>query len=203
MIENKTNDNSKQKIIAVATKLFAQKGFDSVSIRDICKQADINISMISYYFGGKKELYHSITETIIEKQTEYAKAFIDFDIQLNKLSKKEKIDMLCKITDKAVDFFYSTVSDDLMLFLLKEQQNPNAQLNSPTINFVKKLIASIIGKKENDMETVLKTIFLISQISSPRIFMFIHLGQQEQKSYTKKYIQIIKDNLKKYIKEMF
>lgn len=203
MIENKTNDNSKQKIIAVATKLFAQKGFDGVSIRDICKQADINISMISYYFGGKKELYHSITETIIEKQTEYAKAFIDFDIQLNKLSKKEKIDMLCKITDKAVDFFYSTVSDDLILFLLKEQQNPNAQLNSPTINFVNKLIASIIGKKENDMETVLKTIFLISQISSPRIFMFIHLGQQEQKSYTKKYIQIIKDNLKKYIKEMF
>ena len=51
------DENSKDKILKSAAKLFAQKGFDGVSIREICKDADVNICMVSYYFGGKQELY--------------------------------------------------------------------------------------------------------------------------------------------------
>ena len=94
MNKNKINDNSKQKIIAVATKLFAQNGFDGVSTRTICKQANINISMISYYFGGKQELYQAIIDNLTKNLTEYVKTFVDFDMDLKKLSKKEKLDFL-------------------------------------------------------------------------------------------------------------
>ena len=48
--ESVQNENSRSKILETATKLFAENGFDGVSIRSICKQANINISMISYYF---------------------------------------------------------------------------------------------------------------------------------------------------------
>jgi len=44
--------NEKQiQILQVTEKLFAEKGFDGTSIRDIAKQANINIAMVSYYFG--------------------------------------------------------------------------------------------------------------------------------------------------------
>ena len=59
------DENSKDKILKSAAKLFAQKGFDGVSIREICKDADVNICMVSYYFGGKQELYQGIIDDLI------------------------------------------------------------------------------------------------------------------------------------------
>lgn len=43
-------------ILEAAEMLFAEKGFDGTSIRDISKIAKINIAMISYYFGSKERL---------------------------------------------------------------------------------------------------------------------------------------------------
>lgn len=48
------DENSKYRILEAAIKLFAARGFDGVSIREICKEAKTNVCMISYYFGGKK-----------------------------------------------------------------------------------------------------------------------------------------------------
>ncbi|EKF54999.1 transcriptional regulator [Galbibacter marinus] len=49
--------NQKQvQIFEVAERLFAENGYDGTSIRSIAKQADINIAMISYYFGLKEKL---------------------------------------------------------------------------------------------------------------------------------------------------
>ena len=49
--------NEKQlQIIQVAEKLFSEQGFDGTSVRQIAKEADINIAMISYYFGSKEKL---------------------------------------------------------------------------------------------------------------------------------------------------
>lgn len=57
----KTDFNEKQiQILQVAERLFAEKGFDGTSIRDIAKEASINIAMVSYYFGSKELLLESI-----------------------------------------------------------------------------------------------------------------------------------------------
>ena len=57
----KSNFNEKQIIILeVAETLFAEKGFDGTSIRDIAKEAKINIAMVSYYFGSKERLLESL-----------------------------------------------------------------------------------------------------------------------------------------------
>ncbi len=57
----KSNFNDKQiQILEVAESLFAEKGFDGTSIRDIAKEAKINIAMVSYYFGSKERLLESL-----------------------------------------------------------------------------------------------------------------------------------------------
>lgn len=56
-----TEFNEKQiEILQVAEQLFAEEGFDGTSIRDIAKMANINIAMISYYFGSKEKLLEAI-----------------------------------------------------------------------------------------------------------------------------------------------
>ena len=53
--------NDKQlHIIQVAEELFAKNGFDGTSVRMIAKSANINIAMISYYFGSKEKLLETI-----------------------------------------------------------------------------------------------------------------------------------------------
>ena len=49
-----------------ATLLFAEKGFDSVSVREICTHATTSINMIHHYFGSKQGLLNAIVETVCE-----------------------------------------------------------------------------------------------------------------------------------------
>jgi len=47
-------------IMEAAEKLFAEKGFDGTSVRDISDKADVNLAMISYYFGSKEKLMEAM-----------------------------------------------------------------------------------------------------------------------------------------------
>ena len=48
-IKKDEKEKSKQRILDSATKLFVKKGYDGVGIREICKAANANICMISYF----------------------------------------------------------------------------------------------------------------------------------------------------------
>lgn len=49
-------------LIAAATRLFAERGLNGVSIRELSNTAGVSISMISYYFNGKDGLYSSVLQ---------------------------------------------------------------------------------------------------------------------------------------------
>lgn len=50
----------RENIIASAIPLFAAKGLNGVSVRELASAAGVNLSMISYYFGGKEGLYAAV-----------------------------------------------------------------------------------------------------------------------------------------------
>jgi TetR/AcrR family transcriptional regulator len=52
----------RNKLISIATRLFAERGLHGVSIRELSKAAGVSISMISYHFGGKEGLYSSVLQ---------------------------------------------------------------------------------------------------------------------------------------------
>jgi AcrR family transcriptional regulator len=54
--------SARTKIITVARRLFAEHGLAGTSTRDIAGEAGLNISLISYYFGGKEGLYKAVIE---------------------------------------------------------------------------------------------------------------------------------------------
>ncbi|WP_294203386.1 TetR/AcrR family transcriptional regulator [uncultured Chryseobacterium sp.] len=54
--------SKEENILFAAEKLFAEKGFEGTSTREIAKAAHVNISMISYYFGSKEKLYEKLVE---------------------------------------------------------------------------------------------------------------------------------------------
>lgn len=198
----KNNEDSKQRILIAATKLFAHKGFDAVSIREICKEADVNLCMISYYFSGKQELYNAIIENLVEKQQEYAKTFMDISVNPLTLSKEEQINLLYTVLDKFIDYFYSNISSDLIILLLKEQQNKNCNFKSPVFEYFRKLIACTFNLEVDSKEAVYQTLFIISQVNSPKIFPAFSLHLIGQDTFNQDDIKIIRNNIKFYVKLM-
>jgi AcrR family transcriptional regulator len=59
----------KERIIKAAAALFAEKGYAAVGVREISKSADVNISMISYYFNGKIGIFKAIVEDFLSEHT--------------------------------------------------------------------------------------------------------------------------------------
>jgi AcrR family transcriptional regulator len=53
-------DGSREKIFASAERLFAQRGFNGVSVREIANDAGVNSALVGYYFGGKKGLLSEV-----------------------------------------------------------------------------------------------------------------------------------------------
>lgn len=53
-------EKTKDKILAVANDLFAMKGYDGTSVRDIAKEAQVNLSAINYHFKNKESLYFEL-----------------------------------------------------------------------------------------------------------------------------------------------
>lgn len=52
--------SARDSIKRAAIQLFAVKGLDGTSTRDIAKESGLNLSLISYYFGGKEGLYKAV-----------------------------------------------------------------------------------------------------------------------------------------------
>ncbi len=201
-MEKQKDENSKSRILEAATTLFAQKGFDGTSIREICKRANVNLCMISYYWGGKQELYRGIIENLLEKQIEYSKSFLDLNRNPYDISVDECTELLLKAMEKCVDFFYTNISSDLIVILLKEQQRPDFIVKSPVLDYIRKMVARILDKDINDREVIFKMLFMLSQINSPRILPAFSLRILGQNDFCKEDIDIIKENVKLYINKI-
>jgi len=60
MSPNKKNTTTRDRLLEVAEMLFAQKGYDAVSVREITTAARCNLAAVNYHFGNKKALYLNV-----------------------------------------------------------------------------------------------------------------------------------------------
>ena len=70
--------DSKNKLLKKAFELFALRGMDGVSTRELVRKAGVNIHAISYYFGGKEGLYEAVVDYVIDFMKEEGKTVFHF-----------------------------------------------------------------------------------------------------------------------------
>ncbi|RXR19166.1 TetR/AcrR family transcriptional regulator [Flavobacterium amnicola] len=124
-----TDFNDKQiEILLVAEKLFSDHGFDGTSIRDIAKEANINIAMISYYFGSKEKLLEAL---IINRIS-------DLRLQMENLFKKE-LSPFEKI-DKLIELYITRINKNCGVYQIIhfEIMSRKRDINYEAFNEVKK-----------------------------------------------------------------
>ena len=57
---------TRERLLDAATRLFAERGFAKVTVRDICLKARANVAAVNYHFGGKAGLYDQVVTTAIQ-----------------------------------------------------------------------------------------------------------------------------------------
>lgn len=78
------NTDAKTHILDTSVKLFSVNGYKETSIREISKIASVNVSMISYYFGGKDGILKDIVKNVTEGFTSIISQFelTDMDVTI-------------------------------------------------------------------------------------------------------------------------
>src|SRR5215831_6348182 len=61
-----TDYETRRRLLDTAACLFAERGFNKVSVRDICKQAGANVAAVNYYFRDKWGLYREILQGLVD-----------------------------------------------------------------------------------------------------------------------------------------
>ncbi|QRR00960.1 TetR/AcrR family transcriptional regulator [Dyadobacter sandarakinus] len=84
------NNPKKSQILEVAEKLFAERGFAGTSVRDIAHEADVNVSMISYYFGSKEKLI----DALFESRTDESRSQLESLVMNEELAPLQKINIM-------------------------------------------------------------------------------------------------------------
>lgn len=76
------SDDTRSKLLLAASDVFADKGFERATVREICKKAKVNLALVNYYFGDKLELYTEVLRAAMrdpERQRRVAEIFAQYE----------------------------------------------------------------------------------------------------------------------------
>ncbi|HWD87225.1 MAG TPA: TetR family transcriptional regulator [Mucilaginibacter sp.] len=82
--------STEEKILVAAKKIFTQRGYEATKVRDIATEADINLSLVNYYFRSKEKLFEHIMVENVNKLFEKVGPILNDE----QLSLREKISEL-------------------------------------------------------------------------------------------------------------
>ncbi|NML70566.1 TetR/AcrR family transcriptional regulator [Chryseobacterium sp. RP-3-3] len=136
--------SKEENILFAAERLFAEKGFEGTSTREISKAANVNISMISYYFGSKEKLYEKLVEYRISEGQFFARDILE-RTDINEWQKIEKI----------VDQFSGRVRHHKCFYRIMQREQLYTE-NTQIVEFLKQTKMGFISMYSQVLESGLK-----------------------------------------------
>jgi AcrR family transcriptional regulator len=58
---------TRERLLEVGMRLFSERGFHQVTVRELCREAGANLAAVNYHFGGKLGLYREIVTGTFSK----------------------------------------------------------------------------------------------------------------------------------------
>ena len=83
------SSDTHEALLAAAKHIFSVRGFDAATVKDLADEAGVNVSLISYHFGGKEGLYKACLEDFgrhrlqaAERMLKHAESAAEFELRL-------------------------------------------------------------------------------------------------------------------------
>jgi AcrR family transcriptional regulator len=195
--------DKRSQILIAAEELFADKGFEGTSVRDIAHLAGVNLAMISYYFGSKEKLF----EALIEYRSGYTT-----DV-LEELASDENLTPMGKMF-KLIDFYverilsnhryHNIITRQFSTMHSPELKESMMRMKERNLEQIRKIMEDGEQKgvfRKVDLEMTMGTLFgTISQMTLSKDFYCRILGlfPSDPNVYSKE----LSDRLKNHLKDL-
>ncbi|MFJ3698461.1 TetR/AcrR family transcriptional regulator [Streptomyces sp. NPDC090052] len=102
-----------QRLLAAATRLFAERGYDRTSVQEIVEAAGVTKGALYHYFGSKEDLLQEVYSRLLRLQQERLDAFADSDAPVEQ-----------RLREAAADVVVTTIEnlDDASIFFRSMHQ---------------------------------------------------------------------------------
>jgi AcrR family transcriptional regulator len=193
--------DKREHILLVAEELFAGKGFDGTSVRDIAHLADVNLAMISYYFGSKENLL----KELIEYRFSYVVSLLEEKSNDQLHSPWEKIEWI-------IDFYVERIVNNRRFHSIMSQEYNTARsaeikelitnIKMQNLERIKKIIAEGQRKgvfRKIDVEMTLATMMgtITQVINSKNVYcVLLRIDTTDEVEYQEKITQRLKTHLR-------
>ena len=146
---------TRQKLLACAEKLTAQKGFAAVTSKEICQMAGVNVAAVNYHFGSREKLYEAMLYDVHDRIIDHTMLQ---DLAKSDLPPRQKLEELMEYALRAVE--RERWTDDVALALnvwLREVFNNTTavipiarQIMLVKFPWLMKLFGDYTGRKADD-----------------------------------------------------
>jgi AcrR family transcriptional regulator len=185
--------DTRARLLEAGLRLFASRGFDSVTTRQLTKAAGVNIAAIGYHFGGKQELYRAVIEQqVAETEPILGPVMARLQDRLNaaKGDRKALAEVAAGLTDELLRAF---TGDERMrvraALILREYAHPSDAFDilfkgriEPLHKAVTALAAAAVGGDPEDPECVMRGHAVVGQIIVffiARVVLWARLGWED------------------------
>ncbi|UOU96961.1 TetR/AcrR family transcriptional regulator [Chryseobacterium daecheongense] len=199
--------SKEENILFAAEKLFAEKGFEGTSTREIAKAANVNISMISYYFGSKEKLYEKLVEYRMNEGQFFSKDILE-RTDINEWEKIEKI----------VEQFTGRVRNHKCFYRIMQREQLHTE-NPQIVEFLKQTKMGFISMYSRVLESGLEKgifiknppIYLLHATVSGTLFYASNAKEmykeflnntEEEEAFDEKYYTELKNHIKYLLKDL-
>lgn len=181
---------TKAKLLASATQMFAEHGFDGVSTRDLVTISMVNLCSINYYFGSKQKLYDAVIDSIVDNVKENFISKID-EYKTKNITAMDKITF---VISEFFDYLFSNkISNSMVMILFRELLNKSvggdkiySEIKEP---LQKRFVNLIIEATDTDKQTAyIQAQCLFSHSVSFRLL-------QNKENYSENFLKKIKKQL--------
>ena len=186
---------TKEKLLASATEMFAEHGFNGVSTRDLVTISMVNLCSINYYFGSKQKLYDAVIDNIVDNVKENLISKID----KYKTQNTSAMNKITFIISEFFDYLFSNkISNSMVMILFRELLNTSAggdRIYSEIMEPLKKRFVNlIIDATGTDKQTA----YIKAQclFSNPIFFRLLQNKENYSQNFLKKTKQQLVENCK-------
>ena len=157
--------NPRDRVMAVARRLFAEHGYEATTLRAITGLADVNLGAVRYYFSGKSALYTWVLQGIVGPMAHQVDGILRIDVP-----PMERIERVVRFL-----FDYISRNPDMPSFMVREMSAPEPHgALLLALKRVMPAMAAVIreGQKQGDIRPGDPMLMVLSTIAQP-VYLYL------------------------------
>ncbi|GGH88099.1 AcrR family transcriptional regulator [Pullulanibacillus pueri] len=188
---------TKQEIIKATITLFHMYGYNGTSVRDIATEANVNVALVSYYFGSKKALLEYLMEffytgyidvieqAMIEKMNVMSKPAFLYELAERLIRYQQSQFHLSLFVHREVTLDSTLVRELMTTYLMKEKYLMEGLFEEGMMNNeIRNIPLDLLVLQYRDM--------IVTPFLQPLYLRKVHVLEPSQTPFVERYSPMIK-----------